>query len=75
MVASFADIAKALYPCHKALGREVNPKVFGKTEWAEMVRKNDGFAREIATKPKMFIIGGNEAFEKVSRYQPAGNNS
>lgn len=74
-VASFADIAKAIYPCHEALGREVNPKVYGNAEWAEMVQKNDGFAREIVAKPKMFIIGGNEEFEKASRNQPAGGNS
>ena len=69
----FADIAKALYPCHEVLGREVNPKVYEKDEWAEMVRNDDGFAREISSKPKMFIIGGNEAFEKISRYQSAGD--
>jgi len=73
--ASFADIAKAIYPCHEALGREVNPKVYGNAEWAEMVHKNEGFVREILAKPKMFIIGGNEEFEKVGRNQPAGDNS
>jgi predicted nucleotidyltransferase len=73
-VASFADIVKALYPCHEALGREVNPKVYGKAEWAELVHKKDGFAREVVAKTKMFIIGGNEAFEKASRYQPAGDH-
>jgi len=72
-VAGFADVAKALYPCHEVLSREVNPKVYGKESWAEMVRNGEGFAREIVSKPKMFIIGGNEAFEKVSRYQPAGD--
>jgi predicted nucleotidyltransferase len=72
-VAGFAEIAKALYPCHELLGREVNPKVYGIEEWGEMVRNGDGFAREIVSKPKMFIIGGNEAFEKVSRHQPAGD--
>lgn len=72
-VAGFAEIAKALYPCHELLGREVNPKVYGKETWGEMVRNGDGFAREIVSKPKMFIIGGNEAFEKVSRHQPAGD--
>ena len=46
-VAGFAEIAKALYPCHEVLGREVNPKVFEKDVWAEMVRHGDGFVREI----------------------------
>ncbi len=73
--ASFADIAKVIYPCHEALGREVNPKVYGSSEWAEMIHKNDGFAREIVAKPKMFIIGGNEEFEKAGWNQPAGGNS
>lgn len=74
-VASFAEIAKALYPCHKALGREVNPKVYDKAVWAELNRNNDGFTREIIAKPKLFIIGGNEAFEKVSGNQPAEGHS
>jgi predicted nucleotidyltransferase len=74
-IASFADIAKALYPCHEVLGREVNPKVYKQEVWEELNRNNDGFASEIVAKPKLFIIGGVEAFEKVSRYQPAGDHS
>lgn len=74
-VACFAEIAKALYPCHEVLGREVNPKVFEKDVWAEMVRNGDGFVREIITKPKMYVIGGSEAFEKVSRYQLAEDST
>jgi len=73
--AGFAQIARALYPCHEVLGREVNPKVFEKVAWAEMVRNGDGFAREIISKPKMDVIGGNEAFEKAGRYQPAGDST
>ncbi len=74
-VASFADIARTLFPCHELLGREVNPKVYDKAGWVELVHNNDGFVREIMAKPKLFIIGGDEAFEKVSRYQPAGDHS
>jgi len=73
--AGFAQIARALYPCHEVLGREVNPKVFEKDTWAEMVRNGDGFAREIISKPKMYVIGGSEAFEKAGRYQPAGDST
>ena len=72
---SFADVAKVLYPCHEVLGREINPKVYKKGEWAELLRSDDGFAREIAAKAKMFVIGGKEAFEEVSRYQPGGDHS
>ncbi len=71
----FADIAKALYPCHEILGREVNPKVYDKSGWVKLLRKNDGFARELVAKPKLFIIGGNEVFEKVSRNQSAGGHA
>jgi len=71
----FADVAKALFPCQETLGREVNPQVFDKAQWAKMIRKNNGFAQEIVAKPKMFLIGGGEGFEKVSRYQPARDNT
>jgi len=71
----FADVVKVLYPCHEVLSREVNPKVYGKEAWADLVSSGDGFACEIVAKPKMFIIGGSEAFEKVSRYQPAGDHT
>lgn len=74
-LASFGDVAKVLYPYHEVLGREINPKVYDKESWATLVRNNDGFAREIVAKPKMFIIGGDETFEKVSWYQPAGDHS
>ena len=37
--------------------------------------KRDGFVREIISKPKMYVIGGSEAFEKVSRYQLAGDST
>ncbi len=73
--AGFAEIAKALYPCHEVLGREVNPRVFEKDTWAEMVRNGDGFAQELISKPKMYVIGGSDAFEKVSRYQSAGDST
>ena len=72
---NFADVAKVLFPCHEVLGREINPKVYGKGEWAELVHSDDGFAREIVAKTKLFVIGGNEAFEKVSRHQPTGDHS
>lgn len=74
-VVGFADIVKALYPCHERLGREVNPRVYGKEEWAELVGSNDGFARELVAAPKMFVIGGNEAFEKAGRYQPTTDHA
>ena len=71
----FAAVAKALYPYHKVLGREINPKVYSKAEWAELVHNEDGFAREVMAKPKLFIIGGEVAFEKVGRHQSAGDHS
>jgi len=48
--------------------REVNPKVYGREDWSEMVRNGYGFAREIISKPKMFIIGVNEGLENVGQY-------
>jgi len=73
--AGFAAVAEALYSCHEVLGREINPKVYDKREWAKLIHSNNGFALEIMEKPKMFIVGGSEAFEKISRYQSAGDNT
>ncbi len=61
----FADVAKALFPCQETLGREVNQQVFDKAQWAEMMRKNSGFAQGIAAKPKMFLIGGVKGLKKL----------
>ena len=59
--ASFAEVVSALYPTQGELGREVNPKIYRRDEWARMKAAKDAFVIEVLTKPRMDVIGdGNE---------------
>jgi len=54
---SFKKIVTALYDAQETLHREINPKVYKKEEWLELVRKKDAFVKEVMTGPKLFIKG------------------
>lgn len=56
--AGFADVVSALYPVQETLGREVNPKIYRREEWARMETMKDAFVMEIMTKPRLDVIGG-----------------
>jgi len=54
---SFSDAVTALYPAQAIVNREINPKVYQRTEWQKLVDNKDAFAQEILKKQKLFIIG------------------
>jgi predicted nucleotidyltransferase len=54
---SFNEAAKSLYATQDVIGREINPKVYNKSEWRKLIKSKNSFAREILNKPKLFIIG------------------
>ncbi len=58
--AGFAEVVSALYPVQATLGREVNPKIYRKEEWARMETANDAFVTEVLAKPRMDVIGGRD---------------
>jgi len=53
----FTDTVSALYPAQEILGREINPKIFGKNEWRRLLKKNDAFVKELMQNPRMDVIG------------------
>jgi len=53
----FSEVVAALYPAQEVLGREINPKVYSKKEWRQMLKKKDAFIKEVMADPKLFIIG------------------
>jgi predicted nucleotidyltransferase len=57
---SFTEIAKAIYSSQKVLGREINPKVYSKEEWNQMLKDKDAFITEVLKKPKLFIAGSED---------------
>lgn len=56
--AGFAEVVGALHPAQATLGREVNPKIYRREEWARMKNAKDAFVTELMTKPRMDVIGG-----------------
>jgi len=56
----FSEIAKAVYSSQQVLGREINPKVYSKEEWNQMLKNKDAFIKEILKKPKLFIAGSED---------------
>ncbi len=53
----FSDAVKALYPAQSLVRREVNPKVYTKSEWKKLMKEKNSFVKEILQAPKIFIIG------------------
>ena len=57
----FSKAVNALYSYQDILGREINPKIYSKEEWIQMLNNKDAFINEILSKPCMDVMGdGNE---------------
>jgi predicted nucleotidyltransferase len=56
----FTEVARAVYSAQEVLGREINPKVYSKEEWNQMLKNKDAFIKEILKKPKLFIAGSED---------------
>lgn len=54
---SFAEAVDVLYPAQAVLRREINPKVYRKSEWNKLIEKQDPFIQEIINNKKYYIIG------------------
>ena len=54
---SFTDAVKALHPAQTIVKREINPKVYTKSEWKKLIKERNSFVKEISDAPKIFIIG------------------
>ena len=54
----FSAAVNMLYSTQETLGREINPKIFRKEEWIEMVKKKDAFIKEVLAKPRIEVMGG-----------------
>ena len=58
---SFSEAVSALYSVQEKLGREINPKIYSKEEWIQMLINKDAFFKEVLSKPRMDVMGdGNE---------------
>jgi predicted nucleotidyltransferase len=63
----FSEVAAGLYAAQETLGREINPKIYSKTEWIQMNNKKDAFVQEIMAKPRMDVMGDSDELGKLTR--------
>lgn len=65
--AGFAELVGALYPLQEQLGREINPKVYTRREWQELVAGQGAFVREVLGKPRLFCLGNDDDLYTLER--------
>jgi predicted nucleotidyltransferase len=58
----FSDVVTKLYPVQETLGREINPKIYSREDWLNLVYTKDAFIREVLSKPRMDIMGDEHEF-------------
>ena len=69
--AGFREVVRALHPAQGILGREVNPKVMSRSEFASM-RKEDAFLIDVLSRPRLLLIGTFDDAEEPAGNQPRG---
>lgn len=67
--AGFREVVEALYPAQTTLGRDINPKVFARDEFAAKAR-SEPFLRDVLSRPKIFLIGNAHDLEELAGHQP-----
>ena len=55
----FTEAVSVLYSVQETLGREINPKIYRKEEWIQMLNNKDAFIREVLAKSTMDVMGGD----------------
>ena len=58
----FSEVVSLLYTAQEQLGREINPKIYKKDEWTQMLNKENAFVREVLSKPRIDIIGSENEY-------------
>ncbi len=57
---TFSEVVTMLYPVQDILGREINPKIYRKQEWLQMLENKEAFIKEVLSKPRMDIMGKDD---------------
>lgn len=70
----FAALAQALYPLHEALGREVNPVLYGTAEFARRVARKDAFANDLMAKPRLWVKGKEDDLAELVGHPKAARS-
>jgi predicted nucleotidyltransferase len=57
---TFGEVVRALHPAQSALGRDINPVVYGPDELAQRVRSRDPFVLQLLAGPRILVIGTDD---------------
>jgi predicted nucleotidyltransferase len=60
------EVVKAVGAVQENLHRDINPVVMSATRYAEQLAKHDRFAERIHDEPKIFVIGDDDEFRKLT---------
>jgi predicted nucleotidyltransferase len=60
------DVVKALLPVQQTLGREINPVIMTIHKFVAHVKKNDRFVSRLLNEARVFIIGDENEFAKLT---------
>jgi predicted nucleotidyltransferase len=66
----YSEVVPLLHPLQEQLGREINPKIFAVKEWNQLLEDNGAFAKDVMSKPKLFIFGGEKSSINFSSVEP-----
>lgn len=80
-VAGFSKVVDALSDAQQVLGREVNPVVQSRDEFARRVNTQDHFVRAVLATPRLFVKGNDDDLDRLAgkrlaaaaRDEPAGD--
>ena len=64
----YGEVLEVLHPVQQVLQREINPVVYKTDDFCVKLASNNTWAREVVEKPKLFLIGGLDDFEKLVGY-------
>lgn len=67
---AFHEIVAALHPLQAALRREINPVVYRPGEFCQKLASRNAWACEVASSPKLFVIGSADDFGKLIEDRP-----
>jgi len=56
----FAELVVALHPVQETLGREINPKVYSRSEWRKLFKAQGSFVRDVMSRPRLYVVGGDQ---------------
>lgn len=63
--ASYSDVASALQPVQKILGREISPMVYSMDEFRRRIAEGHHFLAGVLQKPRILLVGGDDGIKGV----------